>query len=45
MEPLSLPYLPHDVLLTILEKGLGPRELCRLEVFVTYIRFLFAFEN
>ena len=44
MEPLSLPYLPHDVLLTILEKGLGPRELCRLSSF-SHISVFFAFEN
>ena len=27
----TLSHLPHDVLLTILQQGLGPRELCRLE--------------
>ena len=28
----TLSHLPHDVLLTILQQGLGPRELCRLEL-------------
>ena len=31
----TLSHLPHDVLLTILQQGLGPRELCRLEQLIS----------